>query len=385
MLEDSLREMFAARVESTPPIGDVATQAIRRGRAIRRRRAAVSSAAAAIAMVMTVGTISSLGGWGRGDEHSRSGSAIGFTIDPEAQATSVVVSTPGPDNGIGLDLRAGDRLWTSDGRELRLTGVGKVLRSYRVPDGWVYGGATNVRFLRLDGTSIALSGEQNRWVVSPEGDRIAFAIGTTLYVADLRASGLAVRASRDIPPAATPVAFVGDRVAVSVGSLGLDLLDPAGTDPPAWNPDVVTVYGSYGEVATGLIRNADQPGLCVAQLSRTSTGLQSQATGVCDLAVTTSVSPPRLAPGGTWLAVPKADGVDLIDLTRSSRGQHVVVPCQVRSRVAPAWADARTLVTADGQGVVRCGTDGSRRTVTLPEGVTAGWELVPKFVTPASS
>lgn len=384
MLEDSLREMFAARVESTPPIRDVATEAIRRGRVIRRRRTVASSVAAAMALVVTVGTVSFLGGWPP-EEPGRSGAAVGFTTEQDGQTTSGTMPTPGPENGIGLDLRVDDRLWTSDGRELRLTGVGRVLRSYRVRDGWVYGGATDVRFLRMDGTSIALSGEEDRWAISPDGDRIAFAIGRTMYVAELRSTGLAVRASRDVPPAATPVAFVGNRVAVSVGSLGFDLLDPAGSDPPSWNPDVVTIYGGDGETATGLVRTANRQGLCVAQLSRTSAGLKAEGTGVCDLAVSTSVAPPRLAPGGAWLAVPGTNGIDLIDLTRSLRGQQNVVSCEVRSRVAPAWADARTLVVADSNGVVRCGTDGRRQTVALPEGVAAGWELVPRFISFAPS
>lgn len=384
MLEESLREMFAARVEYAPSTHEVAARAIRRGRAIRRRRTVASSLAAATALVLTIGAVGSFGGWWQVEERGRPGTAAGLDPLPEGTATSEAAPTPtpGPENGIGLDLRVGDLLWTSDGRQLRLTGVGEVLRSYRVPDGWVYGGAANVRLMRPDGTSVSLSGEEDRWVVSPDGGRIAFVVGTALYVADLRATGLAVRASRNVPPAATPVAFVGDRVAVSAGSLGFDVLDPAKADPPAWNPDVVAIYGSQQDTAIGLVRLPGQPGFCVAQLTRTGAGLRPEATGACDLGLDTAGSPPRLAPDGAWLAAADAGRINLVDLTRALRGHRAVVSCQVRSRATPAWADAGTLVTDDGSDVVRCHTDGSRQTVALPEGVTAGWELVPKLTTP---
>lgn len=394
MIEDSLREMFAAKAGSAPSTREVAARAIRRGRVIRRRRAAASSLAVALALVVTVGAVSSLGGWWRTDGERRPGGVAGFHPAPDGDAVppeAAPAPTPGPENGIGLDLRVRDLLWTSDGRRLRLTGVGEVTRSYRVPTGWVYGGATNIRLLRPDGTSISLPGNDDRWVLSPDGDRIAFVVGTVLHVADLRTTGLAVRGSVDVPPAAEPVAFVGNRVAVSVDSLGFDVLDASGAYPPVWNPDVVAVYDSRDETATGLVRRAGELRTCLAQLRRTGAGLRAEQTGACDLGLDAGDPPgtdagelpPRLAPGGSWLAAPDGGGMKLVDVARAQRGEPAVVSCAVHSRVAPAWADARTVVAGDGRGVVRCHTDGSQQVVAVPKGVGASWELVPKMVAPA--
>lgn len=385
MLEDSLREMFAARVESAPSTQRAADRAVRRGRAIRRRRAAASSLAAALALTVTVGTTSMLGGWWRLGEGGQPSVVTGFNADPARTATAGperTPPTPGPENDIGLDLRVGDQLWTSDGRQLRLTGVGQVARAYRVPSGWVYGGATSVRLLRHDGTSVSLSGDDDRWVLSPDGDQIAFIAGTVLYVADLRPTGLAVRGSLDVPPTAAPVAFVGDRVAVSVAALGFDVLDPVQRYTPAWNPQVVDVYGSHGETVAGLVRSTDQKKSCVAELTRTDTGLQPARTGGCDLAPSGSGPPARLAPGGDLLAVPGTSTVDVVDLGRALRGQNAVAHCPVRTVVTPAWADARTLVAADDRGVVRCRTDGAEQVVKPPEGIGTGWDLVPRLTFP---
>lgn len=392
MLEDSLREMFTAQVESTPSTGDAATRAISRGRRIRRIRTVLSSTTAAMALVVTVGGVSFVGGWWPPAAGLPGGTAVGFNAVPgETSPAGSTRSDPAPvtvpANGIGLDLRVGDRLWTSDGREHHLGGVGEVHRIYQVPTGWVYGGATAVRFLRPDGSSISLSGQDDRWVVSPDGQRLAFVIDTVLYVANLRATGLAVLHSLDVPPAAEPTAFVGDRVAIAVQGQGFDVLDPAAASSPAWNPRVVAIYGGRGRNATGLIRpegggSGGASGLCVADLERTGAGLRPEAIGGCALGVPVDEPAPRLAPDGGWLAVPSSSEVSLVNVARVVRGEDAVVPCPVRSTAAPVWLDARTVVVTDGHGLTRCRTDGSRQDVPLPEGIGAGWELVPKMVAP---
>ncbi|MDG4833502.1 hypothetical protein O7627_29960 [Solwaraspora sp. WMMD1047] len=384
-IEDSLRELLAARAESTPPVGDPAGAAIRRGRAIQRRRSVGSALAVAMALVLTVGGISSIGGWWRPGHGTPSGTLIDFG---PAQTTAATVPTAGPagDTGIGLDVRVGDRLWTTDGRQLLLTGVGEVTRIIRVPDGWVYAGASGVRFLRTDGTSVALSGEDDRWVLSPGGDRIAFVIEQVLYVARLRPSGLAVLASVEVPPATAPIALLGDRVVIQVEGRGFDTLDPARAYQPAWNDEVTAVFGVRGDSLAALVRDAGGQAPCLAELRSTGAGLEVIRTGGCGLDLRLDGADGRLAPGGGWLAEPTATQVALVDWDRAvanptGTGAEQLLSCPIRASVTPTWADDQTVLSADAHGVVRCRTDGSQQAVALPEGVGAGWQFVPRVAT----
>lgn len=380
MLEDSLRNMFTERVESPPLIKDPASAAIGRGRAARRRRTAASSVAAALALVFVVGGIVGLrdlaapGG-------GREGSTIAFNGQPDTAPTSPPIEPqPTVDTGIGLDLWAGERLWTTDGRTLRLTGVGTVSRIYRVPTGWVYGGTAGVRFLRTDGSSISLSGQDERWVLSPTGEQFAFVVDTALYVARVSATGLAVRTRTDVPPGITPVGFLDRSVVISDQALGFDLLDPAVTYQPRWNGEIVGVIGSHGQTLTGLVpQTGGGTAPCLAELRPGDNGLVPARTGTCALDLARGTTGNRITPDGGWLAEPRSEGVRLVDLPQAVVGRDRGVLCPVRTTVPPAWADDKTLLAADDRGVVRCRVDGTERVVPLPSGVTAQWQFVPKL------
>ncbi|WP_329104672.1 hypothetical protein OG792_30415 [Micromonospora sp. NBC_01699] len=381
MLEDSLRGMFAEQVQSPPLINDPASVAIRRGRAARRRRTAASSVAAALALLVTVGGIVSLRDISGGNADPGE-SVIAFNGQPDATPSGPPVEPrPTTDTGVGLDLWATDRLWTTDGRTLPLTGVGRVTRIYRVPTGWVYGGTDGIRFLRTDGSSISLSGNRDRWALNPGGDQLAFVIDTALYVARVSATGLAVRTRVDVPAGISPVAFLDRSVVVTADTGGFDVVDPQRAYRPNWNTDVTAVYGGNGNALRGLVRaTGDQPP-CVADLVAAGAGLAFQRTGTCGLDLERGTTGDRTTPDGGWLADPRAMEVRLVDLTPTVAGRPEAVACPVRTTVPPAWADSRTLLTADDRGVVRCGTDGTQRVVPLPAGVTAQWQFVPKLIT----
>ena len=387
MLEDSLRDMFAARVESPPVADDPAGTAIRRGRSVRRRQTTASSLAVAIALVLTVGGVMSVsGGWPSGP--GGSSGVAGFNAEPaEPLATapvepagSVEPTSPARDNGIGLDLRVGDQLWSTDGRRMSLAGVGEVTRVYRVPAGWVYAGASKVRLLRLDGSSLSLSGEDDRWVLSDDGGRIAFLLDTTLFIAGIGPAGMAVVADVEVPAETWPVAFTANRVVLSDGPRGYGFVDLGQPSPPSWNADVTTIYGARGAALTGLVRDAGGSGSCLASLGATGAELRPTRTGGCALDLGTAAPDGRLAPGEGWLAERRATDVALVDVGRVLDGGTTVVSCPVASSVAPVWADARTVVAGDERGVVRCSTDGTEQVVPLPEGVGDGWQPVPRLM-----
>ncbi|MGI5145772.1 hypothetical protein ACQEVC_05125 [Plantactinospora sp. CA-294935] len=385
MLEDSLRDMFAARVDTPPAADDPAGTVIRRGRVARRRRAVGSLVAVAAALVLVTAGAASLGG-GWPPDRPTAGPAAGFDVDSLAEVTvgPVPPPVPGRDTGVGLDIRSGDQLWTTDGRRLSLAGVGEVTRVYRVPGGWVYSGAKQVRFLRPDGTSVALSGEDDRWALSTDGDRLAFQLDTTLYIARVGATGLALMDHVEVPAGTWPVAVTADRVVVSDGSRGYGFVDLAQPGrQPTRNPDVTAIYGVRGDGLVGLVREKSGTRRCLASLAPNSGKLQPVRKGGCGLGLRAETSDGGLAPDGHWLAERRGTEVVLIEVDRALDGGNGVVSCPAAGAVPPVWADDRTVVTGDDEQVVRCRTDGTEEIVPLPDGVSADWQPVPRLTAPA--
>ncbi|MEO3742621.1 hypothetical protein [Plantactinospora sp. B5E13] len=388
MLEDSLREMLAARVETPPVADDIATRVIRQGRVSRRRRTTAGLVAVSTALVLVVGGVVSLGGgWLSGNRGATS--VAGFTADsvePDLSAPAGT-ATPGADTGIGLDIRSGDQLLTTDGRRLTLGGVGEVTRVYRVPAGWVYAGVEKVRFLRTDGSSLSLSGEHGRWVLSPDGERFAFQLGTTLYLARLTSNGMAVLADAPVPDGSWPVALSGDQAVISEGGRGYAVVDLAKPTSPVPNAKVTAVYGMRGKNLLGLVAGADAGTHCLASLTEAAGRLTPVQDGSCDFG--TNGSAPRarlevagdgLAPDGGWLATRRGSTVVVINVGQALDGRTVPVDCQAEALVDPVWADSRTVVTGNDRSVVRCATDGTGQSIPLPEGVEENWQLVPRLM-----
>lgn len=387
MVEDSLREMFAARVATPPVADDLAARVIRRGRTIRRRRTLASLLGAATALVLVVGGVTALGGWPGGPPPGVANVA-GFDIDavePEL-TTPVAMPTPGIDTGIGLDIRSGDQLWTTDGRRLSLDGVGEVTRIYRVPAGWIYAGVDQVRLLRSDGSSLALSGRDGRWVLSADGQRFAFQLGTTLYVAAVSPTGMAVLGNVTVPADSWPVALTADRVLLSVAGRGYGTVNLRTPVRPALNADVTAVYGVRGERVVGLVRGRGGRKNCLAELTATDAGLVPVRSGACDFRPAGTASgaglastADGLAPDGRWLAARRDTGVTVLNVRGSLTGPTTTVDCPGEAAVPPVWVDSRTVVTGDARTVIRCAVDGTRQTLPLPEGVGEDWQLVPRL------
>jgi hypothetical protein len=380
MLEDRLREMFAARAEPVPAVEDPAGRAIRGGRAIRQRRAAAASVSAAAALVLTVAGVISLGAVPTDDDRRRAAPVAPFDVTAEPiepngpTAPPVVASVHPRDNEIDLDLRSGDQLWTADGKRLALTGIDEITRIYRVPGGWVYGGATEARLMQPDGTSTSLLRTADHWIISPDGGRVAAVIGDSLHVGRIDDSGMVVHASAAVPAGTEPIVFAGDHIVVAgPSSSGYDLLNPAQPTAPAWNRDVLAVFGRHKSGVAALIRRAGSGAPCLAVLKAAS-GLPVAGGGTCGTFADGAEA--RLSSNGAWLAAADATGVSIVDVARAASGHPATTRCAVRPSVAPVWAGS-TIVTADARGLVRCRTNGRQEVVPLPAGIPAGWQLVP--------
>jgi hypothetical protein len=386
VLEDALREMFAARVDGSPAVGDPAGAAIRRARAVRRRRSAATSVAVGLALAITLSGAVTLREHLLPSPASRPAAAPVVLADGEGQApeASPSRSTGSPAESlrrIGLDLRVGNQLWTTDGQQVPLIGVGLVTQVYRVPVGWVYGGAEHVRLLRTNGTSVELTSGDGRWVLSPDGRRLAYVTGRLLRVADVAEQGIGPTSSVPVPDGVTPVAFVGERVVIATkGGRSYDSLHPKGPYKAAWKGDVAAVYGAVGEAAAGLVRSGGR--FCLATLAAADSGLKVSRTGSCELGLTPD-SAGRLAPDGAWLAQESAAGQRLVEVAAALAGKAHAVSCPVRSTPRATWTDPSTLATADERGAVLCRTDGTQEVTPLPGGLVSGWQFVPRMAPPA--
>jgi hypothetical protein len=392
-IQNELRKMLAARADSPPPINDVTAVVIRRARAARRRRTAGTSAAAAVILVLALaGVLSARAWWSPEGRVPIGGTAIGPGLELPRDTPAPKTPTPSPTPNSGpaggapaVDLRVGGELWSADGRRLALDGVGTVTRIYRIPLGWVYGGAHRVRLLAIDGTRRDLAAAE-AWVMSPDGSVLAFRRGGTLGVADLTARGLALRDATTVPAGVTPVAFVKDRVVLaSADGASHDSWQPGGPYHATWNRQVAAVYGRFGENAIGLVRDANAK-VCIAALAPGATGLRVGRTGGCALGsqiagakrAAKSAEPARagvLGPDGRWLAVPTVTGYLLVDVGSVLSGPEVAVDCPARGPIA--WLDATTAVGRDDGGAIACHVDGSRNVVNLPEGLGPEWDFVP--------
>ncbi|MEV1287167.1 hypothetical protein [Micromonospora sp. NPDC049679] len=383
VLEEAIREVFTSRVESPPVADDIAGRVIRRGRALRRRRSVGSSVAATLALALTLTGSLWLRGWSMAENAPTAGFAAGFDGGPDTTAptgglpTGLLHSTR-----IGLDLRVGDRLWTADGRKLALDGVGEIRRVYRVPAGWVYAGATEIRLLREDGSSIGLTTAASTWIVSPDGGRLALVADTVLQVGTIGPAGLTLAAKAAVPLGAAPVAFLGERIVIagpSGQSTGYDYLNPGKTYKPTWNTEVAAVYGPHRDRVVGLVRRPDRQDTCLAAIEAKSAGLRVARTGACLPDLHPAESEGLLSPDGARLVEPGRDALTLLDVDRALLGQRVGVVCPLRTTVPPAWVDSATVIGADERGAVRCGTDGTQEIVPVPSDIGAGWRLVPRL------
>jgi hypothetical protein len=393
-LEDQLREVFAAQAETSRSVDDPAGRAIRRARTVRRRRNVGSGLA--LGIVVVLGLSGAVWLQARLTPAADNGVAGGPMMLPRDEATSAEAPPPpqrraperpttaasaggGTVHDIGLDLQVGLQVWTVTGERHALTGVAEVRRIYRVPLGWVYGDARQQRLLRLDGRSIALGNFGTRWLVSPDGARLAAVRDRRLSIYRIGVRGLTREVEAPAPADGRPVAFIGKQVLVSSGKR-YAAFPPIGSDGPVWTQGLVSVYGATSDSVAGLVADPDRGEVCLAALEPAHDGLVVISTGSCRADPPATEAKPLLAPGGGWLAEPDEEGTRLLDFSSALDDVQRPVACPVPAEVPPVWVDGTTLVVTDGRQAVRCRIDGYTEYIDLPAGLAADWSFVPRLV-----
>ncbi|GAB7049905.1 hypothetical protein [Catenuloplanes indicus] len=397
VLEDRLRDLFAATTQTAPSADDSAARAIARARVVRRRRLTVTSTAAALLVGTSVYGLGVLRGGDAGTPTGMlpNGAAVEAPSAPPsppvvAEATAAHREFGGSPTGIDLDVRVGDRLWTTGGSVVTLPGVGRVTRAYRVPIGWVYGGEQGVRLLLLeDGSTKALSGNGDDWALDPAGERIAFVADGRLHVGAVTVRGLAVTAGAPVAAGVRPVGFVGDSVLIRAEDGGHALFDPAAPAEPVFDTRVLAVLGPRADGATtALVREAGGDRVCLARLAAGGVRLTIGTTGGCTLGLTTDGDPGvRLSADGSHVYQPGDDGFWMTGVDRALDGDGDgdgdggggTAVCAAPTGTAAVWISADTLLAGADRTAVTCRADGTRSTVALPADIGTGWEYVPRL------
>ncbi len=384
MLEDDLREMFGARVRTPPSALDPAGVAISRGRrGARGRRFAVITAACVAFGAMLIGSAGIKGMWTKPKDLANVLTYDGLfgrdVSQPDrGEAALRIVDVP-------IDVYVGNNLWTADGRKFSLTGVSQVVEVIRVPAGWLYSDDFRLRLLTVGGKSVQIKENLSSWAVSADGGQVAtVASADTLQI--VTPDGDLVHET-SVPEKTSAVGFAGDHVILQNQESGYGHWQGEAVSKQAWNTRLLAVFGSGTQEAIGLVEEKGE--VCLVDVVPTSLGWRLGDSLGCGEVLREAGrnridgAEVALSPDGRWLAVPtRAGGVHIIDVNAArSLGDPVELPlCESKPDAPAIWADDKTLLTVSkAEGIVACGTDGSRGVVPLPAGVSTDWVLVPRY------
>jgi hypothetical protein len=401
MLEDELREVFAAAVRTPPAVSGPADRAIRKGRGMARRRRVLTVLTGLTVFVAALGGAAGIR-WGESGQYDDGrisfqglyGPALGGVEKPGVLESAL------PAMKMPVDVRVGDRLYAVDGSQVWLTSAGDVERVIRVPLGWVYSDSRQVvRLATVEGPNRELLATQTSWEVDASGSTLGSTLSGTVRVELVQRPAGYDEAGKPIgeggalstpaPAEAELIGVVEDKallrrkgqVAFDVWTVGRQAYSQN------WNKELKAVFGNGHAPVFGL---ADGPsGLtCLVEVIMLTDGLQAGRQLGCDEMFDAGDGRVAVSPDSRWLSVGTPTGVHLVDLTLSREQASktingtspliITTTCAATATSPIVWADRRTVVVVSQEhGVVACRTDGSRQSVELPAGVTSGWELVP--------
>ncbi|WP_432985304.1 hypothetical protein [Dactylosporangium sp. CA-233914] len=363
MLEDELRETFAAKAGDPPPgslssLDGVADVAIRGAARVRRRRRAavtglsgfVAFAAASVAVVHTLttgtptGSPQSPGPVAQGSPEQRP-SVVGTSTAPVAPPEMHEVTAIGPSAQAATKVR------------LQLPAKSTVTAAYQAKDGYLVvntqpDGDKQLVLQDDNEQQQVLVDDATNITVAKDGSTVAWAsqgqmnVGTRSNQDNKKiAKGL----STDVPPNTEPVTFVGTNLVMSNDDKGFDVWHTERKYSQTWDKTVVRVFGGtpdnlgvYAEIAAV----SPDTQMCLAQL------LFDQpfkiAKKFCGLPMATKGGA-RISPDGRWLAYPVAGAgqVAILDLTTVfDGGKPKLWKLAVTDKTV--WLNAKTFVVDNG-------------------------------------
>jgi hypothetical protein len=342
MIEEALRETFAAKVTGGPPLDGARNLAVQRaelalwraGR-VRRRQAWGTALAGVLAVAIASLAIfqavrnpivhpSASGSVGQADANLVPSAAQTEGGEPADQSPTAAPTMP-------IEVVSGGEIYTEGKTEMRLPLPDKdkpavISRAYRTTDGYlVIMARSNAvqQLLLLDktGNSKVLLKSASSIAVSPGGDRVAWRAGDAMSVADRQPDKPALDAPLTIkaPLLSFPAAFLGTNVVLARSKAagdGVDAFD-------LWYPDHVdgyteqwdtTIVRTFGERADGSALYAqvrdgtDASKICIALLVPAQPFKVTAKT--CGLPAP-AVDGGGVSPDGRWLAYPVANATQV--------------------------------------------------------------------------
>ncbi|MDG6100535.1 hypothetical protein Daura_03705 [Dactylosporangium aurantiacum] len=370
MIEDALREAFAAKAGTQPPrsLDGIADVVIRNaGRVRRRRRAAVTGFAAfvvmAVAAVATfhVITPSSPGSTVAEGDTSRQ------TVAPEATLNSQT-APPAADKEVpAIDGQA----QPSQTVHLKLSDNGTVAAAYKAKDGYLVvntgGGSGNKQLVLQDehNNQEVLVKKASDIAVSKGGDKVAWAQEGTMTVASRSTAtpaggspnasppaqgNLTQQATAEVPQTAVPVTFVGPNLVLGrEAGAGFDVWYAGRAYTESWDPDVLRIFGVHPDAKSVYAEVKpidDEKSMCLALLALDQPFKVVQRR--CGLPVAAKAGG-RVSPDGNWLAYP-VEGlkqVAVLDLTKIFTGG-AAKTWTLNVTTKTVWMNASTFVVDSG-------------------------------------
>ncbi|WP_238016428.1 hypothetical protein KZZ52_04235 [Dactylosporangium sp. AC04546] len=326
MLEDALRDTFAAKAGSTPPgsLDDFADAAIRGAGRIRRRQRAMTGglagivvlALAALAMFQVVSP-QHPGGAGPADDL-----ALPPRTDVPSQAPTSTVAPP----QVAREVYAyPGTAQPAKSVRIQIPEKGSVAAAYQAKDGYLVinnqpDGDKQLVLQNDDNKQQVLVDDAHDIAVDNEGNQVAWADEGTMTVAKRGddTQQLTKSNTTDVPPSAVPVVFVGpDLVLGKDDGSAFDVWYTSRKYEEKWDQSVLRVFGAHpdGKSIYAEVRaQSGEQAMCLALLSLAQPfKVKNRVCGLPRAAKAGS----RISPDGHWLAYP-VEGqkqVAMLDLT----------------------------------------------------------------------
>ncbi|WP_018347465.1 hypothetical protein [Longispora albida] len=353
-LEEDLRRSFTTQASGLPQPGGLADHAIGAARSIRRRRRLTAGVAAIVLLSGTAfAAVSSNLFSGTGNVAP--GSSAAPTERPPAATTPRLPDTPvsnlAADGTVSIWLPQRQQAYTA-----RVKGPDVQVK--QLASGWLIvpsGADQQTEYVSFDGRTGSLPQKMSYVAVAPDGSRIAWRMGSSMYTGRVEADGALIQDSRtDAPPVGGPLAYNGTVVFV-----GRDAGAGRVLEPDMWRPAdgpfrytpgskyyvaVVPEVTPSGEfVALTHNPNPPTPGayvpsrspeygegmLCMSRLDPSTMNIRSSRCTDLHLPYTAQL---RLSPGGRHLGV----------TIRSDRtGEHQLAVYDIDKAFQSGWAPIR--------------------------------------------
>jgi hypothetical protein len=364
MLEDELRETFAAKAGSTPPgslasLPGAADAAIRGAARVRRRRRAavtglsgiVAFAAASVAILHTL----TAGGPTGSPQSPGPLAQESPSMRPSVPGTPTAPATPQEMRevtGVGPSAEAATRV------RLQLPAKSTVSAAYQAKDGYlvVNTAPDGDKQLVLQDDSDkqqVLVDDATNITVAKDGSTVAWASKGQMNVgtrSDQDTKKITPGPSVPVAQNTEPVTFVGTNLVVSNDDKGFDVWHTERGYSPTWDSTVMRVFGGTqdnGGVYAEVKAVAPDTEMCLAELKFDQPFKVEER--VCGLPVAAKAGA-RISPDGHWLAYPVegAKQVAILDLTTVFDGGKAKL-WNLTVTPKTVWLNAKTFVVDNGK------------------------------------